>query len=84
MPYLYVTAGIFPCYITFTVVVDSLLEPVISFTFVSKQNLFFIPLAIKVEVMPLASMIDDYILIIQYKFTPLKTFYRTACFFCLN
>lgn len=41
MPYLYVTAGIFPHHnITFTVVADSLLEPVISFTFVSKQNLF--------------------------------------------
>lgn len=42
MPYLYVTAGIFPRdNITFTVVAVTLLEPVISFTFVSNQNLFF-------------------------------------------
>lgn len=42
MPYLYVTAGIFPHHnITFRVVAASLLEPVISFTFVSNQNLFF-------------------------------------------
>lgn len=42
MPCLYVTAGIFTHYnITFTVVADSLLEPVISFLFVSNQNLFF-------------------------------------------
>lgn len=41
MPCLYVTAGIFTHYITFTVVADSLLELVISFMFVSNQNRFF-------------------------------------------
>lgn len=85
MSYLYTTARIFPHpSTTFAVLADALLESVLCFTFVSNWNLFFSNSAIKNEVLQLASLMCDYILIVQYKFILVKTLYRIACILSLK